>query len=351
MIIIIITTIKKADESIEIFGCGSSWYRQLQGSYDCLKQFRKIHDNLVADYQIDDVFCGDFYTLIKLKDSNKIFGCGSNEYGQLGHGSFGHRDLPTRELLIQLNAQEKINNIFCSNNRIIIRVMDTEGQDRLIGCGNNISGQLGLGERVPSFRKAEFENIPIHLNLGEKIEQVIFGHAYTIISILNAQGSLKILGCGNNHSGQLGFNKRITRDFEELPILLNDGETIENVFSDLDRTFVSVRNTDGQVRILGCGDNWSGQLGLDDHRTIKKFTQIPISLNKDDRIDNIICDEYHTIICAKDSQGNQIIYGSGERKYLGLGYHSHLNQFLKLPIKRQILESIDIERSYGNLRP
>ena len=78
-----------------------------------------------------------YHSLI-LKNDDTLWGCGRNEFGQLGL-----RDTYNRYTFVQITTNiDDIKSIYCGENHTFILKND----DTLWGCGYNYYGSLGLGD-------------------------------------------------------------------------------------------------------------------------------------------------------------------------------------------------------------
>jgi alpha-tubulin suppressor-like RCC1 family protein len=84
------------------------------------------------------IVCGDSHSII-LTENDELYVCGSNIFGQLGLGDNNNRNLYTK----LENNFGKMKNIVCGDNYNIILNENNE----LFVCGENFSGQLGLGDK------------------------------------------------------------------------------------------------------------------------------------------------------------------------------------------------------------
>ena len=118
-----------------LWGCGGNSYGQL-GLGDTTNRniFTKITTNVD---NIKSVCCGYNHTLI-LKDDGTLWGCGRNDYGQLGLGDTNHRYTFTQ---VTINV-DNIKEIYRGGDHTFILKND----NTLWGCGYNKYGQLGLGD-------------------------------------------------------------------------------------------------------------------------------------------------------------------------------------------------------------
>ena len=118
-----------------LWSCGYNYCGQL-GLGDTVNRytFTKINTNVG---NIKSVYCGKDHTFI-LKNDGTLWGCGDNSYGRLGLGDFNNRTTFTQ---ITANADD-IKSVYCGWNHTLILKND----GTLWGCGQNNYGQLGLGD-------------------------------------------------------------------------------------------------------------------------------------------------------------------------------------------------------------
>ena len=111
-----------------LWNCGANNYGQLGlGDGTNRNIFTKITTN-VDD--IKSVYCGYGYTFI-LKNDGTLWGCGDNQYGQLGLGDTTNRNTFTQ---ITTNADD-IKSVYCGGFHTLILKND----GTLWSCGWNIS--------------------------------------------------------------------------------------------------------------------------------------------------------------------------------------------------------------------
>lgn len=125
----------------EVFVCGLNDSGQL-GLGDNLNRCR-LQKLAIPGETIVDAHCGSSHTLI-LTASGKVFGCGSNTYGQLGLPNNKKYISPTELTMTGLKFDEKIveigaqfNQSFFITNRNIILI-----------CGKNKNGQIDFGTKM-----------------------------------------------------------------------------------------------------------------------------------------------------------------------------------------------------------
>ena len=133
-----------------------------------------------------------------LEKYGNLYGCGSNIYGQLGHGN--KNMIFPKPILIK----KGVLNVQCGKNHTVILFYNKE----IYTTGENKYGQLGLGDNINRFK---FEIIRIEKNQDNKINkddrndiiQIKCGEYQTFI--LEKKGEL--YGCGSNNNGQLDKSK------------------------------------------------------------------------------------------------------------------------------------------------
>ena len=162
------------------------------------------------------VSCGYNYTII-LKNNGTLWGCGRNDYGQLGLGDKTNRTTFTE---ITTNVDD-IKSVYCGSNHTLILKND----GTLWGCGCNDYGNLGLGD---SASRTTFTQVTTNAN---NIKQVYCGAGHTLI--LKNDGTLWV--CGYNDRGQLGLGKTSSKyTFTQVTTnVVNDVKSLPNQYEDI----------------------------------------------------------------------------------------------------------------------
>ena len=204
---------------------------------------------------IKSVYCGYYHNII-LKNDGTLWGCGKNDYGQLGLGDTNNRNTFTEIT----TDTDNVKSVYCGNTHTLI----LENDGTLWGCGYNEFGQLGLGDNN---NRTTFTQITTNT---DDIKEIYCSAAHTFI--LKNDGTL--WGCGNNQYGQLGLGDTANRTtFTQITTNANN---IKEIYCGTYHTLIL--ENDGTL--WGCGRNDYGQLGLGDNNNRTTFTQI--TTNTDD---------------------------------------------------------------------
>ena len=291
-----------------LWGCGQNNYGQL-GLGDATN--RNIFTQITTNTDdIKKIYCGAEHTFI-LKNDGTLWSCGHNIYGELGLGDTSHRYTFTQ---ITTNADD-IKSVYCGAYHTFILKND----GTLWGTGYNSSGGLGLGDTT---KRTTFTQITTN---ADNVKSVYCGYYHTFI--LKNDGTL--WGCGDNSSGQLGLGDYTNRTtFTQVTTNTND---IKEIYYGGGHTFI-LKN-DGTL--WGTGYNPNGQLGLGDTKHRYTFTQI---ITNADNIKEIYCGEVHTIILKNDGT----LWGCGDNQYgqLGLGDTTNRTTFTQVTTNTDNIKEI-----------
>ncbi|AYV84533.1 MAG: chromosome condensation regulator [Hyperionvirus sp.] len=255
------TELKKKNIVEVIYGCGSSKY--IRFSNGIIMGYQIVgnpgtfcHSFKKIDYvkNVADVRCGNDHTVLRLMDGT-LMTCGVNSYGQLGLG-----DKLDRKNFTEVCGLDKGNIVeiiadYCVS---MLRLMD----GTIMSCGYNLSGELGLGDRE---NREIFTTIKL---IPKNIDRIAFGHMHTFILLTNGA----LMSCGDNNSGQLGMGDDKRRDiFSEITDVPRN---IIDVYCGCMYTIIRLddgtllgtgENTDGQ---LGLGD-------FTNRTSFQEISQIP----------------------------------------------------------------------------
>jgi alpha-tubulin suppressor-like RCC1 family protein len=154
------------------------------------------------------------------------------------------------------------------------RMINANDVKQIFASGSNEYGQLGLGDNTRRSTFTAVSSLP-----GDKIvKQVISRGIHTLCKAEDGT----VFACGNNVYGQLGLadfgnNPSSFRETFAISSSLLNGQVIKEIVTGVNQTFLLVSNTDGtNVRVLACGENDFGQLGLGNDYTENILTQVPL---------------------------------------------------------------------------
>lgn len=259
-----------------------------------------------------DAACGPTHTLLLTKEG-KVYSCGSNDFGQLGHNQ--PRKRPRMSLFQLVSGLEscEIIQVACGSQHSM--ALDRWGQ--VFAWGSDSSGQLGhqLGNTlqvVPKLVKGV---------AGAHIVQIACGDKHSLA--LSDGGDIYVWGY--NYYGQLGLGKEAgTTEPKPRVIQSLGGIPISLIACGGNHSFALSKSG----AVFGWGKNTSGQLGLND--LISKPNPCQLRTLRNIRVRFVSCgDEFSTFLTI---DGGVLTCGAGS--YGQLGHGSLSNEILP----RQIIE-------------
>ncbi|XP_068089297.1 probable E3 ubiquitin-protein ligase HERC3 [Hyperolius riggenbachi] len=276
-----------------VFSCGGNSAGQL--GHDPLYT-EPGHVNALAAEHITHVACGQSYS-VALSIQGQLFSWGADSDGQLGHSN-AEQSVPVPRLIKKLN-QQKILQVSCGDQHCLC--LSDDGQ--LFTWGQNNHGQLGLGpgsatQSSPQ-RVKSLEGIPL--------AQVTAGGFHSFA--LSLSGA--VFGWGKNSSGQLGLNDERVR---ESPCQVKPLRTQKVVYISCGEEHTAVLTKTGGLFTFGAGG--CGQLGHDSlHNEINPRRVLELMGSE---VSQIACGRQHTIAFVPSS-GLLYAFGCGEHGQLGTG--------------------------------
>ena len=266
---------------------------------------------------IKTIDCGNNHILC-LDFNGSVFSFGANISGQLGIGKSSNEF--SRTYIPQKIDIPPCKQIACGEE---FSMCLTE-EDSLYSFGSNICGQLGLGSHYDNHFFPQL--IPDLHN----VEYIVCGNNHSICKTYNNT----YYGWGDNKNGQLGHIEYGTYN---KPIKCNNyPDDIISIKCGYEHTLLLTL----EGNIYSLGDNYGGQLGLNDYN-IKK-TNTPILIRNVPEIRRIECGNYHCM-CI-DINGNLWVFGHDDYGHLGLGDTKRKFK----PIKHPTLSNIIDISSKGN---
>ncbi|KAJ5079046.1 claret isoform a [Anaeramoeba ignava] len=232
------------------------------------------------DRIIKDIVSGAV-SIYLLTSNQNAYGIGSNYFGQLG---FDYKTFKKAEKPILM--MKNVSKIFSGNNSYSVFLLNSNQE--LFGCGNNGSGQLGLGESRRKETKIQkltkIQNIP-----KGKIIDIKCGSVHSIMlienEIENQNPKRKLYSCGYSGYNGLGKIYENTYQFTEIKSSLFENNNIVDFSVGYDHTLILTSNS----KLIVFGDNYYGQLGIGDTND----QSIPIQIELPKLIFNENISNYH----------------------------------------------------------
>ena len=291
------TVILKNDGSV--WSCGYNTYGQLGlGNNNNNTTFTQVTTNINND--VKQIACGNQHTII-LKNNGSLWACGYNSYGQLGLGSSTTKNAFTK---VTTNINNDAKQAICGYNFTVIEKTD----GTLWGCGDNSTGQLGLGDTT---QRNTFAQVTTN---ASNVKQIACGNNHTII--LKNDGT--VWGCGYNAYGALGLGASDTSKTTFTQVI-NNAKQIA-----CGGHYTVILKSDGSIWASGSTDY--GQFGLGDTTERTAFTQITANINNN--VKQIACGYGHTFILKND--GSIWSCGDNANGQLGFGDNTQRNTFTQV---------------------
>jgi alpha-tubulin suppressor-like RCC1 family protein len=241
-----------------------------------------------------------------LENTGKVLGCGANWAGQLGIGNYDDKNLPV--YVRNANNTEELHNI--TQISIGTHSMFLDIDNHVLACGNNYSGMLGFGvnytnlnnSNLPSYVRNVYNN-----GILENILQISAG----VYNTLFLENTGQVLGCGANWAGQLGIGNY---DDKNLPVYVrnaNNTDNISNIVQVLSSYYDDSFLLENTGKVLAFGENYSGELGI--ASALKNITQPTYVKNVDGLTDLTNIVKIHTGIDNTifiNDENNFLIAGS-----------------------------------------
>eukprot|EP00347_Sterkiella_histriomuscorum_P007830 403347403 len=185
-----------------------------------------------------------------ISQDGKLYTCGYNNYGQLGHGTQSNLSTPT---LVQALKDTQVTNVSCSYYHSLIVTQDmrqaSNQQTTVYSVGRNDNGQLGQEHTCHEITPKIIRS----LNTRQVIQTACGLHHSVFVTVHG-----EVFSCGFNDNGQLGHNDTKSRN---QPVLI---ESLKNKFivqAACGYYHTLVRRDTGEIYAFGRNDK--GQLGIE----------------------------------------------------------------------------------------
>lgn len=217
-------------KSGKMYGCGNNHCGQLALGGDAdvyMPTWSEI--SLPEGEQVLKIALGDDHSMVLTKSGN-MYGCGSNEYGQLGLGDTTE-NMITTWTLIPFRQEERVNNIVLGGYH---SMMLTE-TGKVYGAGSNEDGQLSMEDADTDFITSWTAISPPE---GEQVKKIVLKYLRSIM--LTQSG--KVFGCGANESDQMCIHRLEDRMDESVrswsEIILPNNEYVDQIVIEASNSMV-----------------------------------------------------------------------------------------------------------------
>ncbi|KAJ5080235.1 hypothetical protein M0811_03719 [Anaeramoeba ignava] len=245
-----------------------------------------IKGNIQNDRIIEDIASG-FNSIYLLTSNQNVYGFGSNDFGQLGLDSETLKKTQ-KPILMMKNVSKMFSGNFSKH------VFLLNSNQELFGCGNNEYGQIGLGESVTEKEETKIQNLTKIQNIPKgKIIDIQSGFNHSIMLIENEDENQnpkrKLYSCGNYQYNGLGKNKHENTKRELYPFIQYNKQTedyhefteIKSSLFENDDNILEISTGSNHTliftskgKLIGFGKNHYGELGIGD----TNYQEIPIQI-------------------------------------------------------------------------
>jgi alpha-tubulin suppressor-like RCC1 family protein len=266
------------------YSCGDNYYGQLGRVVDNNDTIPSQITGNIGDSNIVAISVGYNHSLF-LDEDRKVYSCGQNSYGELGHGNRNDYDLPTK-----IDALNGSNIVAISAGAYHSLFLDNLGN--VYSCGDTEFGKLG--------RVVDNNTIPSQITEtidGSNIVAISAGASHSLF--LDDLGN--VYSCGYGSSGELGHENEYDCNLPTKIDTLNGSNIVAISGGEAHSLFL-----DDLGNVYSCGYGGSGQLGHENEYDCNLPTKID-ALNGSNIV-AISAGAYHSLFL--DNLGN--VYSCGD---------------------------------------
>lgn len=260
----ILSSVLAIDEEDKIYGVGNNQHGELGLGRKIEEIYNWSH---VKDQKFETISRGCFYS-IALDKNGALWSCGWNLCGNLGFSSI----IPSFcYKKFERVSKNKFTFIACGNKHTM--ALDLDGH--VWGCGDNLFGQLGLGDTNDRYSLTK-------LQWNRQFKYVSCGADYTVLIDIGGN----VWSAGDNTYGQLGNpNSKFSKTFEQFSRKKICQTVFEQVFKNQNSVLSSFCHRNATFLLTECHNVWicGYNGGYHEHEMEKNFYEfkllIPDSVN------------------------------------------------------------------------
>lgn len=263
--------------------CGANNYGQLAVAPKIRREevhtFSKIENNVFSRNNVNVKFISQSVGashIFFVTDKNELYGCGSNDCGQLGINTISKKEeIPQKVSYSKIFKNEKIKDIRCGVDHAIFLAEN----GKLFSCGDNSKGQCGLGREIQQTKTIR----PIKWDIKDP--------------------------------GQASFTLTNSLSSRDFIISIVNGTLFQQI-EKIDCTFYSTFCLDWKGDVWYFGSNQSCVFGIGGYAYHKQYTPRQHGFFKGrPKIVDIRCGAAH--VCCLDENGNVYTWGQNKQGQCG----------------------------------
>lgn len=264
-----------------------------------------IHPKRFDNNKIKDISVGAQFSLL-LDEDGCVYSLGLNKSGQLGVGSSKITTVPVK---INHKHLSEVKFTAISAGRSFSLLLDSNGN--VYSCGNNVSGQLGLGHTnnvlVPTLIESE-------IIIDKKITRIAAGDSHTLL--LTEDGSIFAMGSGALGALGNGNTSGTADNCATEPVYVSHPNINNKRIIDISAGYYTSMLLADDGSVFAFGLNFFGQLGIGSTMIIGAPSPV-LTDQIPEKIVGISAGNAHFMM--NDESGNVFVFGYRANHRLGLG--------------------------------